>query len=78
MIRPWLFVCVLMSSGMTVAAQSASSPDTPEPESTEDIAKATTEPEFLSPWVSYVPASSNVPSPRAFFGRIMGAPGELV
>ena len=53
-------------------------PDTPEAGSTEEIAKATTEARFLSPWVSYVPASTSVPSPRAFFGRIMGAPGELV
>jgi Zinc carboxypeptidase len=30
------------------------------------------------PWVSYVPASASVPSPRALFGRIMGAPSELV
>jgi hypothetical protein len=51
--------------------------DTPEPGTTEAIAKATTEARFLSPWVSYVPASSKVPSPKKFFGRIMGAPGEL-
>lgn len=44
----------------------------------EEIAKATTDSQFLSPWVSYLPASPNVPSPRAFFGRIMGAPGELL
>src|SRR6267378_4772671 len=56
----------------------AQSPDTPEPNSADEISKATTESRFLSPWVSYVPASSTVPSPRAFFGRIMGAPGELV
>jgi hypothetical protein len=53
-------------------------PDTPEPGSVEDIAKATTAPQFLSPWVSYLPASSSVPSPRAFLKRIPGAPGELV
>lgn len=63
---------------MTVFAQTTTSPDTPEEGSSEDIRKATTDAQFLSPWVSYVPASSNVPSPRAFFGRIMGAPGELV
>lgn len=44
----------------------------------EEISRATTAPQFLSPWVSYLPASQSVPSPRAFFGRIMGAPGELV
>ena len=53
-------------------------PDAPEKGSVEEIAKATTEARFLSPWVSYLPASASVPSPRAYFGRIMGAPGELV
>jgi hypothetical protein len=52
--------------------------DSPEPGSTEEIAKATTSPQFLSPWVASLPASSSVPSPRAFLKRIAGAPGELV
>src|SRR5882757_31713 len=53
-------------------------PDIPEPGSVEAIAKATGDPRFLSPWVSYLPQSKSVPSPMAFFGRIMGAPGEFV
>ena len=53
-------------------------PDTPESGSTAEIAAATTEDRFLSPWVAYVPASATVPSPRAFLHRIAGAPGELV
>ncbi len=53
-------------------------PDAAEPGSIEAIAKATTEARFLSPWVAYVPASSTVPSPQAFFGRMAGAPGEFV
>jgi len=61
-----------------IHAQNPGLSDTPEPGSIDEISKATTESRFLSPWVSYVPASSTVPSPRAFFGRIMGAPGELV
>src|SRR5580658_2151363 len=56
----------------------ASGADTPEAGSVEEIAKATTEPRFLSPWVSYLPASNTVVSPRAFLHRIPGAPGELV
>jgi Zinc carboxypeptidase len=52
--------------------------DRPEPGSAEEIAKATTSPQFLSPWVASLPASSSVPSPRAFLKRIAGAPGELV
>ena len=55
----------------------AQAPDIPEPGSVEAIAKATTDPHFVSPMVSYVPQSSTVPSPEKFFGRIMGAPGEL-
>src|SRR5271168_4723810 len=56
----------------------AAGPDTPEAGSVEEIARATTEPRFLSPWVSYLPASATVVSPRAFLHRIPGAPGELV
>jgi hypothetical protein len=52
--------------------------DSPEPGSAEEIANATTAPQFLSPWVASLPASSSVPSPRAFLKRIAGAPGELV
>ena len=54
------------------------SPDVPEPGSAEAISAATTDPHFVSPLVSYVPQSAGVPSPEKFFGRIMGAPGELV
>ncbi|HEV3511687.1 MAG TPA: M14 family zinc carboxypeptidase [Candidatus Sulfotelmatobacter sp.] len=55
----------------------AQTPDVPEPGSTEAIAAATTDPHFVSPLVSYIPKSDKVPSPEKFFGRIMGAPGEL-
>ena len=53
-------------------------PDVAEAGSIEEIAQATTEARFMSPWVSYLPASSTVPSPRGFLHRIPGAPGELV
>jgi hypothetical protein len=56
----------------------AQNPDVPEPGSVEAIAAATTDPHFVSPWVSYVPQSRTVPSPEKFLGRIMGAPGELL
>src|SRR5579862_125581 len=58
-------------------SSAAQAPDVPEPGSAEAIAAATTDPHFVSPWVSYVPKSDKVPSPEKFFGRIMGAPGEL-
>src|SRR5579864_3106286 len=54
------------------------SPDLPEPNSAEAITAATTDPHYVSPLVSYIPQSAGVPSPEKFFGRIMGAPGELV
>jgi len=53
-------------------------PDTAEPGSVEEIGRATTEARFISPWVSYLPASASVASPRVFLHRIPGAPGELV
>ncbi len=72
-------VLLLFSLAAIADAQKQNPPaDTPEPGTTEAIAKATTEARFLSPWVSSVPASNTVPSPEKFFGRIMGAPGELV
>ena len=73
-------VCLFLSLLCCAAlrAQSSVAPDVPESGSAEEISKATTSAQFLSPWVSYLPASSSVPSPSAFYGRIMGAPGELV
>ena len=70
-------VCIWSIALLTVTAI-AQSPDIPEPASVEAIAAATTDPHFVSPWVSYVPQSNTVPSPERFLGRIMGAPGELV
>ena len=76
----WTFIRALfLSLPLTGAlmAQSAA-PDTPDAAAGAEIAAATTEPRFLSPWVSYLPASATVPSPRTFLHRIPGAPGELV
>ena len=67
-----------MLSIALVATAIAQSPDVAERGSTEAIAAATTDPHFVSPLVSYVPQSDKVPSPEKFFGRIMGATGELV
>ncbi len=61
-----------------VIPTNAQTPDVPEPGSVEAIAAATTDPHYVSPWVSYVPKSDTVPSPEKFLGRIMGAPGELL
>ena len=59
------------------ASEAIAAPDTDDPAATAEIAAATTEPRFSSPWVSYLPASATVPSPRTFLNRIPGAPGEL-
>ena len=72
--RSLLWLAIIYSALLHAQAPA---PDTPEPGSIEEIAAATTEPRFLSPWVSYIPASSTVVSPRAFWHRIPGAPGEL-
>jgi len=76
----WKLICaavVLLPLPGALMAQSAA-PDTPDAAAGAEIAAATTEPRFLSPWVSYLPASATVPSPRTFLHRIPGAPGELV
>ncbi|HYM43248.1 MAG TPA: M14 family zinc carboxypeptidase [Steroidobacteraceae bacterium] len=72
-----LLTAIVLVSG-ALRAQTPTGPDRAEPGSVEEIAHATTETRFSSPWVSYLPASSSVVSPRAFWHRIPGAPGELV
>lgn len=44
---------------------------------TAEIRKFTTEPFFLTPLVDHLPASSTVPTPRAYLGHIVGAPDVL-
>jgi hypothetical protein len=79
MVRPLIvLLCTILTWVVMPLAQNTAAPDTPEPGSVEAIAKATGDPRFLSPWVSYLPQSSKVPSPLSFWGRIPGAPGELV
>src|SRR5713101_7151591 len=75
--RPLCILTLILLSLRFLHSQAAG-PDTPEAGSIDEIARATTEPRFLSPWVAYLPASSTVVSPRAFLHRIPGAPGELV
>jgi hypothetical protein len=43
----------------------------------EKIAKYTTEPEFLSPLISQLPASKTVPTPEKVLGDVSGAPNML-
>ncbi len=74
----FMLSAVALSAPALAAAQAAIAPDLAEPGSIQAITAATTEPQFVSPWVDYVPESWSVPSPSKFFGRIMGAPGELL
>jgi hypothetical protein len=60
-----------------LAAAAPHAPDIPEPGSIEAIARDTTDPRFVSPWVAYLPDSPTVPSPADRWGRIAGAAGEL-
>jgi hypothetical protein len=75
--KPLALLTVMALVPQMLTAQ-AVAPDTAEPGSIEEIAKATTEPRFLSPWVSYLPASASVISPRQFLHRLPGAAGEFV
>jgi len=72
-----LSLSVLQLLPRPLAASDPYAPDTPEPGSAEAIARLTTEPQFVSPWVAYVPDAEGVPSPTDHLGRIAGAAGEL-
>jgi hypothetical protein len=76
-VRPLVLLILAVSLPRLLPAQ-AIAPDTAEGGSVQEIARATTETRFLSPWVSYLPASASVVSPRAFLHRLPGAAGELV
>jgi len=46
-------------------------------QSTKLIKEYTTSPEFLSPLVDHIPESEIIPSPRDFFGYVVGSPKKL-
>ncbi|HET9330993.1 MAG TPA: hypothetical protein VFO23_10735, partial [Steroidobacteraceae bacterium] len=73
--KPLALLMMILAPPLLWAQSTAA--DTPEPGSIEEIAKATTEARFLSPWVSYLPASATVISPRQFLHRLPGAAGEF-
>ncbi len=70
-------VCVAAFGLISGTIATAQGVDVPEPGSAAEIANATTEPRFLSPWVASLPASPSVVSPRTFLKRIPGAAGAL-
>ncbi|HSQ23547.1 MAG TPA: M14 family zinc carboxypeptidase, partial [Pyrinomonadaceae bacterium] len=71
------FLCV---GALTIQAQNGYARDTAQPvddEYTRKIAEYTTEKFFNSPLTNYLPASPNVPTPKAVLGDVAGAPGKL-
>ncbi len=71
---------VLIATGVFVNAQTKLARDPNQPideEYTKKIREYTTEPFFNSPLTDYLPASPNVPTPKAVLGDVSGAPGKL-
>ena len=76
----FLFAFCLSTFGTIVNAQVKPGRDPNQPidqEYTNKIREYTTEPFFNSPLTDYLPASSDVPTPKAVLGDIAGAPGKL-
>src|SRR5260370_34406594 len=73
--------CLLLSAGaFSARAQNGYSRDAAQPiddEYTKKIREYTTESFFNSPLTDYLPASPNVPTPKAVLGDVAGAPGKL-
>src|SRR5258708_23444125 len=68
------------TAAFTISAQPKSGRDPNQPideEYTKKIREYTTEPFFNSPLTDYLPASPNVPTPKAVLGDVAGAPGKL-
>src|ERR1044071_5138135 len=76
-----LILCALMliaSSAALAQIKPGRDPNQPvDEEYTRKIHEYTTETFFLSPLVDYLPASTNVPTPKSVIGDIAGAPGKL-
>src|SRR5712672_2702843 len=68
------------TTAFTISAQPKPGRDPNKPideEYTKKIREYTTEPFFNSPLTDYLPASTNVPTPKAVLGDVAGAPGKL-
>jgi hypothetical protein len=71
---------LISATALSVRAQNGYSRDPNQPiddEYTKKIAEYTTEKFFNSPLTDYLPASPNVPTPKAVLGDVSGAPGKL-
>src|SRR5256884_3371336 len=77
LIVSFLFIVV---GALSVRAQNGYSRDSSQPtdeEYTKKIREYTTETFFNSPLTDYLPASPNIPTPKAVLGDVAGAPGKL-
>src|SRR5437773_1690172 len=73
-------VLFISAGSLTVHAQNGYGRDPNQPvdeQYTKKIREYTTESFFNSPLTDYLPASPNVPSPKAVLGDVSGAPGKL-
>jgi len=71
---------LISAAAFSVRAQNGYSRDASQPaddEYTKKIREYTTETFFNSPLTDYLPASPNVPTPKAVLGDVAGAPGKL-
>ncbi len=78
--RVWQLLAATLCCALipiVTGAQTPRSTDTAEPGSVEAIARETSDPRFVSPWVAYVPESTTVPSPTDFLGHLAGSAGVL-
>src|SRR5438309_10115590 len=78
---PLIISFLFMGAGASsVRAQNGYSRDGSQPtdeEYTRKIREYTTETFFNSPLTDYLPASPNVPTPKAVLGDVAGAPGKV-
>ncbi len=75
-----LSVLLIISASVIAVAQIKPGRDPNQPidqEYTNKIREYTTAPYFNSPLTDYLPASPNVPTPKAVLGDVAGAPGKL-
>ena len=73
-----LLCAAICAQGQTLNGAYARDPNQPiDQPYTEHIKKYTTDPEFISPLVDYLPASKTVPTPEKVLGDVSGAPDML-
>ncbi len=68
---------LLASAAVLLAAQAAGAQQAIDQEYTKKIKEALQDPRISTEFVDHLPASSKVPTPLKFLGRIVGTPGEL-